>query len=131
MGSTIQQGVIQHLVQQGMQLTATGVRPHSMNVQQTRTAPPSQGHNSGNVMSDPGENGRDILPESEEDSSHNDYVMKCIHESRPFSLNNITRPVFVNNYYASEPLIPVTSKKFIRLDECNVSTENSVRNPQL
>ena len=56
--------------------------------------------------------------------------MNCIHKSRPLSLNNIARPVFVNNYYAGEPLIPVTSKELIGLDECNISTENSVRKLQ-
>ena len=117
-----------------MQSTTTGARHKdavdAMNVQQARTALPGQGHNSGNVTSDPGGNARDRLPEHDEDPNYIDYVMNCIHENRPFTLNNIARPIFKNNYYAGEPLIPVTSKKFIRLDECDISTENSVRNPQ-
>ena len=38
--------------------------------------------------------------------------------------------MFVNHYYAGEAFIPVTSKKLIKLDECEVSTENSLRNAQ-
>ena len=60
----------------------------------------------------------------------NGYVLNCIHEGRPFSLNDVTRPVFVNHYYAGEPLMPITNKKCIRLDECDVLSENSLRNPQ-
>ena len=52
-------------------------------------------------------------------------------ENRPFPSNDIARPVFMNHYYAGESLVPVTSKKLIRLDECDTSTENSMRNPQL
>ena len=117
-----------------MQLTTAGARPkdtvHSMKVQQTGMASPSQGHNSGNVTSDPRENGKNRLPECDEDSSHNDYILNCIHKRRPCTLNDVARPVFVNNYYTGESLIPVTSKKFIRLDECDISRENSVRNSQ-
>ena len=58
------------------------------------------------------------------------YVLNCIHDSRPLTLNDIARPVFVNHYYAGEPLVPVTNKKLIRLEECDVSTENSVINQQ-
>ena len=45
-------------------------------------------------------------------------------------MNDVGRPVFVNHYYAGEVFIPVTSKKLIKLDECDVSTENSLRNVQ-
>ena len=38
--------------------------------------------------------------------------------------------MFVNHYYAGEAYIPVTSKKLIKLDECDVSTENLLRNVQ-
>ena len=92
----------------------------------SQTGPPlSQGNSNGNAASDPEKKGRDRLPEC--DST--DYVMNCIHEGRP--LTDIARPIFVNHYYAGEPLIPVTSKKIIRLDECDVWTENSARNLQL
>ena len=53
-----------------------------------------------------------------------------MHESRPLTLNDVGRPVFVNHYYAGEAFIPVTSKKLIKLDECDVSIENSLRNAQ-
>lgn len=134
MGLAIQQGVIQHPVQQGSQPRVTGTQPgdavntnpvHSLRMQQTRV-PVNQGYNEGNTMSDP--EGRDRLPEHEHDPVDNGYVMNCIHESRPFSLNDIARPVFVNNYYTGEPLILVTRKKLIRLDECDISTEVSTTN---
>ena len=38
--------------------------------------------------------------------------------------------MFVNHYYVGKAFIPVTSKKLIKLDECDVSTENSLRNVQ-
>ena len=60
----------------------------------------------------------------------NGYVINCIHENRPFTVNNVGRPVFVNHYYAGEAFIPVTNKKLIKLDECDVSTEVSLRNAQ-
>ena len=53
-----------------------------------------------------------------------------IHENRPFPLNDIARSVFVNHFYAQESLVLVTSKRFIRLAECDASTEHSMRNSQ-
>ena len=73
---------------------------------------------------------RDKLLKQEGDPNHNDYVLNCIHENRPLTLNDVARPVFVNHYYAGEVFIPATSKKLIKLDECDVSTENSLRNVQ-
>ena len=70
------------------------------------------------------------MPKQEDDSNPNDYVLNCIHENRPLTLNNVGRPVFVNHYYAGEAVIPVTSKKLIKLDECDVLLENSLRNAQ-
>ena len=45
-------------------------------------------------------------------------------------MNDVGRPVFVNHYYVGEAFIPITTKKLIKLDECDVSTENSLRNAQ-
>ena len=73
---------------------------------------------------------RDRIPKQEGDPDQNGYVLNCIHESRPLTLNNVGRPVFVNHYYAGEAFIPVTSKKLIKLDECDLSTENSLRHIQ-
>ena len=73
---------------------------------------------------------RDKLSKQENDPNHNDYVLNCIHKNRSLTLNDVARPVFVNHYYAGEAFIPATSKKLIRLDECDISTENSVRNIQ-
>ena len=38
--------------------------------------------------------------------------------------------MFANHYYAGEAFIPATSKKIIKLDDCDVLTENSLRNIQ-
>ena len=67
----------------------------------------------------------------ESNPEENGYVINCIHENRPFTVNDVGRPVFVNHYYAGEAFIPVTNKRLIKLDECDVSTEISVRNAQL
>ena len=66
----------------------------------------------------------------ERDTEENGYVINCIHENRPFTVNDVGRPVFVNHYYAGEVFIPVTNKKLIKLDECDVSTEISLKNAQ-
>ena len=134
MGPTIQQGVIQCPVQQRTQFTTIGARPkeavQSTKVQQTSSTLPGQNHSRGNLTSDPRDNGRDRLPEREENSNYSDYVMNSIDGSRPFPLSEVARPVFVNHYYGGKPLILVTSKRLIRLDESDITTENSVRNPQ-
>ena len=70
------------------------------------------------------------MPEQKGDLNHHDYVLNCIHKNRPLTLNDVGRPVFVNHYYVGEAFIPVTSKKLIKLDGCDVSSENSLRNVQ-
>ena len=65
------------------------------------------------------------MRKQEGNRDQNDYVLNCFHESRPFTVNDVGRPVFVNHYYVGEAFIPITSKKLIKLDECDVSTENS------
>ena len=80
------------------------------------------------INEDRGARERDRKQESDPDQ--NGYVFNCIHESRPFTVNDVGRPVFVNHYYAGEAFIPVTNKKLIKLDECDVSTEISLRNAQ-
>ena len=70
------------------------------------------------------------MTEQEGEPNHHDYVLNCIHENRPLTLNDVGRPVFVNHYYVGEAFIPVTSKKLIKLDDCDVSSENSLRNVQ-
>ena len=71
---------------------------------------------------------RDRKQESDQDQ--NGYVLNCIHKSKPLTLNDVGRPVFVNHYYVGEACIPVTSKKLIKRDECDMSTENLLRNVQ-
>ena len=73
-------------------------------------------------------NERDRKQES--NPEENGYVINCIHDNRPFTVNDVGRPVFVNHYYAGEAFIPVTNKRLIILDECDVSTEISLRNAQ-
>lgn len=128
MGLTIQQDVIQCPVQGGTQPTGTGARPKETacpnNIQQTRMMPQCQLHDNGSAKSDPEGNRRDRLPQHDEDLNQGDYVLNCVHERVPFSLNDVARPVFVNHYYAGGPPTPVTNKKVIRLDECDMSSEN-------
>ena len=93
-----------------------------MNTQQTTSVPSLQINESGGACKG------DRKQESDPDP--NGYVLNCIHESRPFTLNDVGRPVFVNHYYAGEAFIPVTSEKLIKLDECDVSTESSLKNAQ-
>ena len=125
-GPTIQQGVIQRPVQRDTQ--SIGARPQRstapVNTQQTASVPNLQ------ITANGGTRERDKLLKQEGDPNHNDYVLNCIHENRPLTLNDVARPVFVNHYYVGEVFIPVTSKKLIKLDECDVSTENSLRNIQ-
>ena len=125
-GPTIQQGVIQRPVQRHTQ--AAGERPRGptvpVNPQQTTSVPNLQ------ITENGGAQERNRIPKQEGDPDQNGYVLNCIHESRPLTLNDVGRPVFVNHYYVGEAFIPVTSKKLIKLDECDVSTENSLRNAQ-
>ena len=123
-GPTIQQGVIQCPVQRDTQATRSRRSTPPVNTQQTMSVPNLQ------VTGNGGTRERDKLPKQEGDLNPSDYVLNCIHENRPLTLNDVARPVFVNHYYAGEAFIPATSKKLIKLDECDVSTENSLRNVQ-
>ena len=123
-GPTIQQGVIQHPVQRHTQ--AAGEQPRGSTVpvysQQTTSVP--------NLQINESDGARERGRKQESDLDQNGYVLNCIHESRPLTLNDVGRPVFVNHYYVGEGFIPVTSKKLIKLDECDMSTESSLRNAQ-
>ena len=122
-GPTIQQGVIQRPVQRHTQLTEGPRRPTLPVNEQQRTSMPSlQNNNYGGAYEKDGK--------QEGDPEENGYVINCIHENRPFTVNDVGRPVFVNHYYVGEACIPVTNKKLIKLDECDVSTKVSVRNAQ-
>ena len=122
-GPTIQQGVIQRPVQRHTQPTEGPKRPTLPVNEQQRTSMPSlQNNNNGGA--------HERVGKQESDPEENGYVINCIHENRPFTVNDVGRPVFVNHYYAGEAFIPVTNKKLIKLDECDVSTEVSLRNAQ-
>ena len=117
--------MIQHPVQRHTQ--AAGGRPRGPTVSgsaQQTTSLPSLQINEGSGACE-----RDRKQKSDPDQ--NGYVFNCIHESRPFTVNDVGRPVFVNHYYTGEAFIPVANKKLIKLDECDVSTEISLRNAQL
>ena len=119
-GPTIQQGVIQRPVQRHTQVAGGPRRPTvPVNVQQTTSITSLQiNGNSG------------TCEKQERDLEENGYVINCVHENRPFTVNDVGRPVFVNHYYAGEVCIPVTNKKLIKLDECDVLTEISLKNAQ-
>ena len=123
-GPTIQQGVIQRPVQRHTQMAGEQPRRPTVpvNVQQTTSVPNLR------IKDNAGAHERNRKQES--DPEENGYVINCIHENRPFTVNNVGRPVFVNHYYAGEAFIPVTNKILIKLDECDVSTEISLRNSQ-
>ena len=122
-GPTIQQGVIQRPMQRHTQV-AGGPRGPTVpvSVQQTTSVPSLQINENGGARE------RDRKQESDPDQ--NGYIFNCIHENRPFTVNDVGRPVFVNHYYTGEAFIPVTNKKLIKLDECDVSTEISLENAQ-
>ena len=123
-GPTIQQGVIQRPVQRHTQTAGEQPRGSTVpvNTQQTTSVP--------NLQINESEGARKRDRKQESDPNQNGYVLNYIHESRPLTLNDVGRPVFVNHYYAGEGFIPMTSKKLIKLDECDVSTESSLRNTQ-
>ena len=116
--------MIQRPVQKDTQ--AAGERPRGstvpMNEQQTTSVSNLQINESDGACE------RDRKEEGDLDP--NGYILNCIHESRPLTLNNVGRPVFVNHYYAGEAFIPVTNKKLIKLDECDMSTESSLKTAQ-
>ena len=122
-GPTIQQGVIQRPVQRHTEPTEGPRRPTvPVNEQLLTSVPSLQINNNGGTHA--------RATQQESDQEENGYVINCIHENRPFTVNDVGRPVFVNHYYAGEAFIPVTNKKLIKLDECDVSTEVSLRNAQ-
>ena len=123
-GPTIQQGVIQCPVQRHTQAAGERRRGSTVpvNAQQTMSVPYLQINESGSA--------RERDRKQEGDPDQNGYILNCIHESRPLTLKDVGRPVFVNHYYVGEAFTPTTSKKLIKLDECDVSTENSLRNAQ-
>ena len=113
--------MIQRPVQRHTQAAGERTRGPTVpvNAQQTTSVPSFQINENGGACE-----------KQESDPDQNGYVFNCIHENRPFTVNDVGRPVFVNHYYAGEAFIPVTSKKLIKLDECDVSTEISLRNAQ-
>ena len=123
LGPSIQQGAIQRPIRKMQPDPGAGTDDKT----QERGIPLQRG-NIANHMSGPSENGGDRLPSDNRNSISDEYVLNCIHGGRPVPYNEIARPVFVNHYYANEPILPTTNKKYIRLDECDDSTETLTRN---
>ena len=112
----IQRPVQRHTQAAGEQTRGPAI---PVNVQQTTSVPSLQiNGNSG------------TCEKQESNPDQNGYIINCIHENRPFTVNDVGRPVFVNHYYTGEVFIPITNKKLIKLDECDVLTEISQKNVQ-
>ena len=92
-GPTIQQGVIQRPVQRHTQAAGERARGPTVPVNAQQTTSVSSLRTNGN-------SGTYEKQESEPDQ--NGYVFNCIHENRPFTVNDVGRPVFVNHYYAGK-----------------------------
>ena len=127
-GPMIQQGVIQCPVQK--KTVTMGARPKdpTQKLQQTELVPPVQGYNRGN-MSDPGDNGRDSLPVCDRNPGYHDRTVETVQGSKTVPVNEVARPIFVNHYYAGEQLMPVTSKRLIRLNETDSFMTDGEKGP--
>ena len=82
----------------------------------------------GNHTSDQQQNGRGRLPGNEVYLNPDDHVVDSARGYKSFPLNEVARPVFVNHYYAGESV--AMNRKFIRLEDCDVSVENLMLNRQ-
>ena len=107
LGPTIQQGVIQRHVRGNQQnkeirLSARAVSQNGIDDNSSPTPDPEES-----------ERGRSSL--------HNG---KSFSEGYQLALNEVPRPVFVNYYYAGEALVTGMNKRYIRLDECDISLES-------
>ena len=90
-GPIIQQGVIQHPVQRHTQVAGEPRGPTvPVSAQQTTSVPSLQINENGGA--------RKRNRKQESDPDQNGYVFNCIHENRPFTVNDVGRPVFVNHY---------------------------------
>ena len=103
--------MIQHTVKGNQQNKET--RPES----RARTVLQNERDDNSNLTPDPKESGR---------GRSSFHIGKSFPEGYPHALNQVARPVFVNHYYAGELLIPEMSKRYIRLDECDISSESVV-----
>ena len=109
LGPTIQQGMIQRPVGGTQQNRETRLQTR------TRVAPQNERSDNTNFM--PG------LEESER-SKPRPHSEKVFPEGYQFALNEAVRPVFVNHYYAGETLVSGMNKRYIRLDDCDISSES-------
>ena len=62
-------------------------------------------------------------PEENERGGSQSHSGKIFPEGYQLALNEAARPVFVNHYYAGETLVSGMNKRYISLDECDISLE--------
>ena len=131
MGPTIQRGVIQHPLQKSQSDVG---EPMSRNVLHSRKGQQSSsilpGQEQGRVRQAPRaqQDRMGTLPGNEVYLNCDDHVIDSVRGCRSFPLNEVARPVFVNHYYAGESV--AMNRRLIRLEDCDVSVENSVSNQQ-
>ena len=96
MGPTIQQGVIQHPVQQKPQLVAINTISknvlHLRGTQQSGSTVQNQDQNRGNLMPDSQQSGRGRLPGNEVYMNTDDHVINTARGCKSFLLNEVARP---------------------------------------
>ena len=131
MGPTIQRGIIQCLVQKGQppaggQISRNVLHPGER--AQSNSMLPGQEHCRVNQPSGLQQEGIGTLPQNEVYPNPDDQVSDCVRGYRPLPMNEVARPVFVNHYCAGEAV--ATYRKLIRLEDWDVSMENSVLNRQ-
>ena len=128
---TIQRDIIQCPVQKsqppaGEQMSRNvlhlGERP------QSNSMLPGQEWGRVNQPSGSQQEGIGTLPQNEVYLNPDNQVSDHVRGYRPFPMNEVARPVFVNHYYAGEAV--ATNRKLIRLEDCDVSMENSVLGQQ-
>ena len=91
---------------------------------QSNSMLPGQERGRVNQPSGSQQEGIGTLPQNEVYLNPDDQVSDHVRGYRPFPMNEVARPVFVNHYYAGEAV--ATNRKLIRLEDCDISMENSV-----
>ena len=109
LGPTIDQGVIRRPV--------GGTQPNKETRLQNRIRTALQSGRNDNI---------NFIPDIEENErgrsqSHSGRIFP---EGYQLALNEAARPVFVNHYYIGETLVSGMNKRYIRLDECDISSES-------
>ena len=131
MGPTIQRGIIQRPVQKAQPPAGEQISRNVLHLgerAQSNSMLPGQERGRVNQLSGSQQEGIGTLPQNEVYPNPDDQVSDRVRGYRPFPMNEVARPVFVNHYYAGEAV--ATYRKLIRLEDCDVSMENSVLSRQ-